>query len=44
MSKNGYALINFSFSKQDNSFGEVLVVALVWDADGDDFGFALVYP
>ena len=28
-----------SLSKQENSFGKVWVVALVWDANGDDFGF-----
>ena len=37
-------MLENTFCKQENSFGEVWVVALVWDANGDDFGFALVYP
>ena len=39
-----FFMLENSFSKQKNGFGEVWVVALVWDANGDDFGFALVYP
>ena len=37
-------MLENSLSKQENGFGKVWVVPLVWDANGDDFGIALMYP